>query len=197
MAKQYQFLDVIDRDRAESLFHAAIDLAPLGAELVPLEESLHRIIAEDTISPVNVPSFDRSNYDGFAVVARDTIGADEEHPVRINLLSQEIPAGCVPETQISSQSAASIATGGMLPRGADAIVMIEHTEVEECDDGSRNLLVRRSSATGFGITYAGTDISENEVLLRRGDRLTSRDTGVLAAVGINRVSVWKLSLIHI
>ena len=191
MAKQYQFLDVIDRDRAESLFHAAIDLAPLGVELVPLEESLHRIIAEDTISPVNVPSFDRSNYDGFAVVARDTIGADEEHPVRINLLSQEIPAGCVPETQISSQSAASIATGGMLPRGADAIVMIEHTEVEECDDGSRNLLVRRSSATGFGITYAGTDISENEVLLRRGDRLTSRDTGVLAAVGINRVSVWK------
>ena len=191
MAKQYQFLDVIDRDRAESLFHAAIDLTPTGIELVPLDESLSRIISEDIISPVNVPSFDRSNYDGFAVVARDTIGADEEHPVRINLLSQEIPAGCVPEAEISSLSAASIATGGMLPRGADAIVMIEHTEVEECDDGSRNLLVRRSSATGFGITYAGTDISENEVLLRRGDRLTSRDTGVLAAVGISRVPVWK------
>ncbi|MCH2609466.1 MAG: molybdopterin biosynthesis protein [Pirellulales bacterium] len=191
MAKQYQFLDVIDRDRAESLFHAAIDLTPTGIELVPLDESLSRIISEDIISPVNVPSFDRSNYDGFAVVARDTIGADEEHPVRINLLSQEIPAGCVPEAEISSLSAASIATGGMLPRGADAIVMIEHTEVEESDDGSRNLLVRRPSATGFGITYAGTDISENEVLLRRGDRLTSRDTGVLAAVGISRVPVWK------
>lgn len=191
MAKQYQFLDVVDRDRAESLFHAAIDLAPIGVELVPLNESLYRIIAEDIISPVNVPSFDRSNYDGFAVVARDTIGADEEHPIRVHLLSQEIPAGCVPETEISSQSAASIATGGMLPRGADAIVMIEHTEVEESNDGSRNLLIRRPSATGFGITYAGTDISENEVLLRRGDRLTSRDTGVLAAVGINRVPVWK------
>ena len=191
MAKQYQFLDVIDRDRAESLFHAAIDLAPTDIELVPLHESLSRIISEDIISPVNVPSFDRSNYDGFAVVARDTIGADEEHPVRINLLSQEIPAGCVPEAEISSLSAASIATGGMLPRGADAIVMIEHTEVEESNDGSRTLLVRRPSATGFGITYAGTDISENEVLLRRGDRLTSRDTGVLAAVGISRVPVWK------
>tara|TARA_B100000676_G_scaffold194880_2_gene191528 strand:+ start:537 stop:2486 length:1950 start_codon:yes stop_codon:yes gene_type:complete len=191
MAKQYQFLDVIDRDRAESLFHAAIDLTPTGIELVPLDESLSRIISEDIISPVNVPSFDRSNYDGFAVVARDTIGADEEHPVRINLLSQEIPAGYVPEVEISSLSAASIATGGMLPRGADAIVMIEHTEVEESDDGSRTLLVRRPSATGFGITYAGTDISENEVLLRRGDRLTSRDTGVLAAVGISRVPVWK------
>ena len=191
MAKQYQFLDVIDRDRAESLFHAAIDLTPTGIELVPLDESLSRIISEDIISPVNVPSFDRSNYDGFAVVARDTIGADEEHPVRINLLSQEIPAGCVPEAEISSLSAASIATGGMLPRGADAIVMIEHTEVEESNDGPRTLLVRRPSATGFGITYAGTDISENEVLLRRGDRLTSRDTGVLAAVGISRVPVWK------
>ena len=191
MAKQYQFLDVIDRDRAESLFHAAIDLAPTDIELVPLHESLSRIISEDIISPVNVPSFDRSNYDGFAVVARDTIGADEEHPVRINLLSQEIPAGYVPEVEISSLSAASIATGGMLPRGADAIVMIEHTEVEESNDGSRTLLVRRPSATGFGITYAGTDISENEVLLRRGDRLTSRDTGVLAAVGISRVPVWK------
>ncbi|MFL2869769.1 MAG: molybdopterin biosynthesis protein [Pirellulaceae bacterium] len=191
MAKQYQFLDVIDRDRAESLFHAAIDMAPLGVEFVPLNESLYRIIAKDIISPVNVPSFDRSNYDGFAVVARDTIGADEEHPVRINLLSQEIPTGCIPETEVSPQSAASIATGGMLPRGADAIVMIEHTEVEESENGARELLVRRPSATGFGVTYAGTDISENEVLLRRGDRLTSRDTGVLAAVGINQVPVWK------
>ena len=79
----------------------------------------------------------------------------------------------------------------MVPRGADAIVMIEHTEIEEADDGTQTLLVRRASAPGFGIAYAGTDISQDEVVLRRGDQLTSRDTGVLAAVGINQVPVFK------
>src|SRR5262245_39216969 len=78
MAEQQQFLDVIDRDEAERRFHAAIDLQPLAAEIVPVAESLGRVLAEDVCSPVDVPSFDRSNVDGYAVRAADTFGAGEQ-----------------------------------------------------------------------------------------------------------------------
>ncbi|MBT4845958.1 MAG: molybdopterin biosynthesis protein, partial [Planctomycetaceae bacterium] len=82
MAEQKQFLDVIDRDTAQELFHQAIDLQPLECEIVPLAEALGRVLAIDVISQHNVPSFDRSNYDGFAVRAEDTHGASETNPIR-------------------------------------------------------------------------------------------------------------------
>src|SRR5258706_11039198 len=83
---QHQFLDVIDRDEAERRFHAALDLRPLAAELVPLNEALGRVLAEDVRAPVDVPSFDRSNVDGYAVLAADTFGASEQRPRELLLL---------------------------------------------------------------------------------------------------------------
>ena len=82
MAQQNQFLDVIDRDLAKARFEAAISLQPLGEEIVDLSQALGRVLSRDVIAKVNVPSFDRSNLDGFAVRASDTVGA-EEHPRRI------------------------------------------------------------------------------------------------------------------
>ena len=82
MSEQQQFLNVIDRDEAQRRFHAALDLRPLGAELVPLSAALGRVLAEDVRAPVNVPSFDRANVDGYAVLAADTIGASELAPRR-------------------------------------------------------------------------------------------------------------------
>ena len=86
MAEQKQFLNVIDRDTAQQLFHQAIDLQPLESEIVPLAEALGRILAADILSQQNVPSFDRSNYDGFAVRAEDTYDASETNPIRLQLL---------------------------------------------------------------------------------------------------------------
>ena len=86
MSKQQQFLNVVDRDEAERRFQAAISLQPLGTESVALDECRGRILAEDIIATVDVPSFDRSNYDGFAVRANDTVGATEERPVTLQLL---------------------------------------------------------------------------------------------------------------
>ena len=80
MPEQEQFLQVLDRDEAERRFRAAIDLTPRGVETVPLDAALGRVLAADVVSPVDVPSFDRSNVDGFAVVAEDTFGASEEVP---------------------------------------------------------------------------------------------------------------------
>src|SRR6187399_3451865 len=97
---EQQFLQVLDRDEAERRFHAAIALAPVGVEQVPLDAALGRVLASDVASPVDVPSFDRSNVDGFAVVAADTFGAAEEVPRRLRLSEEIIHTGVVPSTVI-------------------------------------------------------------------------------------------------
>jgi putative molybdopterin biosynthesis protein len=192
MREQEQFLQVVDRDEAERRFRAALDCAPHNIEVVALDAALGRVLAADVVSPVDVPSFDRSNVDGFAVVAEDTFGASEETPRMVLLGEEEIHTGVVPTTAIHPGSALLIATGGMIPRGADAVVMVEHTEVL-----GRDLQILRAVTAGSGVSFAGTDITAGETVLRRGRQLTSRDTGVLAAIGVATVSVWRKPIVAI
>jgi putative molybdopterin biosynthesis protein len=154
MAEQEQFLHVLDRDEAERRFRAAIDLTPRGVERVPLDTALGRVLAADVISPVDVPSFDRSNVDGFAVVSEDTFAASEEAPRSVQLGEEAIHTGVVPKTVIGPGAAVSIATGGMVPRGADAVVMVEYTETR-----GRELRIARAVTAGSGVSFAGTDIT--------------------------------------
>jgi putative molybdopterin biosynthesis protein len=182
--QQQQFLSVIDRDEAERRFRAALDLRPLGAETVGLAEALGRVLAADVVAPLDVPSFDRSNVDGFAVQAADTFGAGEDRPRTLRLNAETVATGVRPREPVTAGTATAIATGGMLPRGADAVVMIEYTDAR---DG--RLTLQRPAAPGANITFAGTDIGQGEVVLRRGGRLTSRETGVLAALGLADVPV--------
>ena len=128
--KQSQFLEVVDRDEAERRWLDVIDSAPLGEESVPLDAALGRVLAEDVRSDVDVPGFDRSNMDGFAVRAADTFGASEEEPVRLRMNAETIPTGVMPEVEVRAATATSIATGGMLPRGADAVVPVEVTDAQ-------------------------------------------------------------------
>jgi len=182
--RQQQFLDVIDRDEAERRFRAVLDLRPLEAETVPLSAALGRVLAADVVAPLDVPSFDRSNVDGFAVQAADTFGASEDQPRTLRLNAETLPTGIAPREMVRAGTATAIATGAMLPRGADAVVMIEHTDVR---DGL--LVLTRPVPPGGNITFAGTDIGRDEIVLRRGDRMTSRETGVLAALGIAEIAV--------
>ena len=181
---QEQFLDVIDRDEAERRFQGAISLEPLGTEEVALDEAFERVLAQDVVTAVDVPSFDRSNYDGYAVRAADTYGAQEEDPRRLKLSREVLATGVVPKVEVAPGEATLIATGGMLPRGADAVVMVEYTET----DGDE-LIVNRAVTPGFGISYAGSDVTAGETVLRRGEVLSSRETGVLAAIGAKEVTV--------
>ncbi|MEP7351681.1 MAG: molybdopterin biosynthesis protein, partial [Acidobacteriota bacterium] len=192
MRDQEQFLQVLDRDEAEKRFRAVIDCSPRGSEIVALDAALGRVLSVDVVSPVDVPSFDRSNVDGFAVVAEDTFGASERAPQSVTLSEEEIPTGVIPTTTIYSGRAISIATGGMIPRGADAVVMIEYAEA--C--GNRLEIVRAVTA-GSGVSFAGTDITAGETVLRAGQLLTSRDTGVLAAIGVAKVNVWRKPIVAI
>lgn len=182
--RQHQFLTVLDRDEALRRFRSHLDLTPLASETVPLSDGHERVLAADVRAPVDVPGFDRSNVDGFAVCAEDTFGATEDNPVMLAIDPIAITAGIPPDVMVASGRAVSIATGGVLPRGASAVVMIEFTEIR--DD---RLVVTRPVAPGTNVTFAGTDIGRGETVLFRGTVLTSRETGVLAALGIDRVAV--------
>src|SRR4051794_22775898 len=184
--EQEQFLDVVDRDTAERRWWGSLRPRVLAAEDVPLGEALGRVLAADVVAEVDVPAFDRSNVDGFAVRAEETYGAAEETPRRLRLNAEELATGVVPRSPVAPGSATAIATGGMLPRGADAVVMVERTTISR--EGAE-VLVLRPVAPGAGVTFAGTDMARGELVLRKGIRLTARETGVLAAIGRGAVSV--------
>jgi putative molybdopterin biosynthesis protein len=196
LARQEQFLDVVDRDEALARFHRHLDLRPLGAETVPLSQGLGRVLARPVTADVDVPGFDRSSVDGFAVRADDTVGASERAPKTLALNVEILTPGTVPELTVAPGTATLIATGGMVPRGADAVIMVEHTETRE-DDGSTVIEVRRAAAAGQFIAFAGSDLARGETVLRAGQVLTSREIGMLAAVGCGAVGVWRRPLVAI
>ena len=190
LARQEQFLSVVDRDEAETRFRRHLELAPLGRETVPLGQALGRVVAMPVTAEVDVPGFDRASVDGFAVRAADTLGASEETPRRLALLPEILTPGREPQLPIEPGTAVLIATGGMAPRGADAIVMVEHTETID-QAGALFVEIRRPAAAGQFIAFAGSDLTRGETVLRTGQLLTSREIGMLAAVGRATVEVWR------
>jgi len=191
--EQSQFLEILDRDEAERRFHAALDLVPLAAESVSLDTALGRTLAESIAAPADVLGFTRSNVDGFAVRAEDTFGCAEETPRTLHLNEEILDPGIAPAQTVTAGTATCIATGGVLPRGADAVVMVEHT----VPDGEGAIQIHRALAPGARLSHAGSDIARGETVLRRGTLLTSRETGVLAALGRDRVQVVRQPLVAI
>ncbi len=185
-ARQEQFLEVVSAQEARRRFEACIDRSPLSAETVLLSAALSRVLAGDVIAPVDAPPFDRANVDGFAVRAADTVGAADGRPKRLMLNGEVIACGLAPAVEVMPGTATAIATGGVIPRGADAVVMIEHTELME-DDAAPSIELRRTVASGQFVSYAGSDIARGEMLLRRGTHIGSREIGMLAACGLAAV----------
>jgi putative molybdopterin biosynthesis protein len=187
-ARQEQFLEVVSAEEARARFDRHIDLSPLPHETIGLTEALGRVLTHDVTAPIDVPPFDRANVDGFALRSADTAGASDIAPRRFPLNGEVIVCGHAPALEVSPDSATTIATGGMVPRGADAVVMIEHTELVD-GDGVPAIDLRRTVAPGQFISYAGSDIARGEVVLRRKTRISSREIGMLAACGVAAVDV--------
>ena len=186
-ARQEQFLEVVSAEEAQARFAAHVDRRPLPGEPVKLAEALGRVLARGVAAPIDVPPFDRSNVDGFALRAADSMGASDTAPVRLSLNAEVIVCGHAPTLEVAPGSATTIATGGVLPRGADAVVMVEHTDLVDTAEPAIDL--RRTVAPGQFVSYAGSDIARGEVVLRRGARIGSREIGMLAACGIADVEV--------
>ncbi len=187
-ARQEQFLEVVSAEEARARFARHIDLSPLPGEDVALADTLGRVLARDVSAPIDVPPFDRANVDGFALRAADTAGASDTAPRRLRLNGEVVVCGHAPALEVAPGSATTIATGGVVPRGADAVVMIEHTELVD-EGGAPAIDVRRAVAPGQFVSYAGSDIARGEVVLRRGTRISSREIGMLAACGLAAAEV--------
>jgi putative molybdopterin biosynthesis protein len=182
---QDQFLTILSREEALARFEAALFPRAPASERRSLADALSCPLSDDVVAPIDVPPFDRSNVDGFAVRSSDLASATEAAPVRLRLNDEVIACGIAPMRPVLSGTATDIATGGPLPRGADAIVMVEHTQPV----GTRTIEIRRAASPGQFVSYAGSDIARGEVLLRAGTIIGSREIGMLAACGVAEVPV--------
>lgn len=170
---------------AQALDRLLPRLAPLGrVEPLGLLDALDRVTAEDLRSPVDLPAFARSTMDGFAVRAADTYGASEGLPAYLELCG-EVPMGRAAEVAVGPGQAARVHTGGMIPPGADAVVMVENTQAL----GPDTVEVVRPVAVGENVVPVGEDVRRGDLLFAAGHRLRPQDLGGLAGVGIARVEV--------
>ena len=163
--------------------------APLNGpstERVRIDEAYGRVIAEDVRAPEALPGFRRSSMDGFAVVAADTFGVSETMPSYLRVVG-EVLMGEAPGFSIKRGETAAISTGGMLPEGADAVVMLEHVNMVD----GENIEVMKQVAPGENVIGEDEDIKAGEILLRRGQRLRPQDIGALAGVGITEIRVYR------
>lgn len=176
----------------EEVLTYPIDFSIVGSESLPLLKGCNRILADDINADINLPDFSRSTMDGYAVCASSTFGATEGNPAYLTLTSA-IPMGEIPGFSINPGEAAKISTGGMLPNGADSVVMIEHAEA--IDDVT--LEVYKSVAPGQYVIEIGEDIKKDSVILKQGQRLRPQEIGLLAAFGHEYIQVYKKPVISI
>ena len=158
-------------------------VAPRGPERVPLLDALGRVLARDAVAALAIPHFTRAAMDGYAVAAADTFGASESQPAYLTVRGA-VAMGAAPEGRVSAGESQRIATGGMLPHGADAVVMWEHTR-----EGGDLLEVFRPVAPGEHVVTVGEDVREGERVLAAGRVLRPADIGLLAGLGATAVAV--------
>lgn len=155
-------------------------------EEVPLLESLGRIAATDFIAEFDMPMFDRSTVDGYAIKSKESLGASESIPSFFTLVGESKMGESIDQT-LNSGEAIYVPTGGMLPPGADAMVMIEYTEKMD----EQTLLVYKPSPPGADISYRGDDLSEGDLVVKSGRKIDAYDIGMLSGAGFEYVSVFK------
>ena len=158
----------------------------IGIEEVNVSNSFDRVLAEDVFASINVPEFDRSTVDGYAVIASDTGGASESIPTFLKVVG-ESKMGEACDIEIKSGECVYVPTGGMLPRGANACVMVEH--IENITDSK--IAVYDSVADGKSVIRLGDDIKKGEIALKKGKRITAADMGYLSSIAVNTIKVYK------
>ncbi|MBU3948587.1 MAG: molybdopterin molybdotransferase MoeA [Proteobacteria bacterium] len=169
-----------------SLFQA------VETEIIHLGDTQGRILAENIIADSDLPPFSRSTMDGYAVQASSTFGSSDENPAYISIAGQ-IAMGESPSFSIKQGEAARISTGGMLPNGADSVIMIEHTETLN----EQTIEIYKSIAPGHNVIEKGEDFLKGSLILPKGRKIRPQETGLLAAFGKEKVRVYKKPVISI
>lgn len=154
-------------------------------EEVPLAESIGRVLGEDVIAADNVPPFDRSPYDGYALRSEDVAGATRENPVTLYIV-EEVPAGAVPTMACTKNTAVKILTGAPTPEGADCVINYERTEFTES-----SVKIFEPVKAGSNIVRMGEDVRKGDILVRKGQVIDAGTAGTLAAQGIAFPKVYR------
>jgi molybdenum cofactor synthesis domain-containing protein len=180
------FRKLLTIEEAKSTIQRHFKPKPIGTEHIPLLQATGRILAEDVVAPLGIPPFDRSTVDGYAVRAEDTFGAEEIRPIQLRLAGT-VNIGEIPQVKVTKGKVAEIVTGAPTPRGADAVVMMEHTERTDS-------MIRIFTPVGKdeNIMKASSDIKKGQLLLRTCQSLGSREIGMIAAIGKPRIKVYKI-----
>ena len=179
------FHKLLSIEEAKKIIWESIQPKPIGIENIEITNANGRILAEDIYAPIDLPPFDRSKMDGFAVIAEDTYYADEDNPITLKVID-EIEPGETPKKEVKKGTAIEISTGAPIPPGANAVIMVEYTE----KDGDK-VKIYRAAAIGENIVFTGSDITIGQKILRKGETLGRIEIGVLAAMGIKRIKVYK------
>jgi molybdopterin molybdotransferase len=169
----------------ENIFESLKDIEPLGTEFVPITAAFNRVLARDIVSDEDLPGFKRSTMDGYALAARDTFGASENLPTPLNIV-EEIKMGEIPRSTLHRGECAQISTGGMLPEGADAVVMVEYTQKVE----GGVVEISRPVSPLENVILSDDDVKKGQVVLHKGSLLRPQDLGILAGLGISTVDVF-------
>ena len=178
-------------DEAERILAKNFTPRPVGSEFVELSEAYGRVLADDVVSPYDIPPFSRSTVDGYAVKASDTFGAEENRPVTLRLTGR-VNIGEAPKAKVRKDTLVEIVTGAPIPEGADAAVMIEYTERR-----GDSVLVRQAVSHSENVMNAGSDIHKGETVLTKGTLLSPYRVGALAAIGSVKVKVFKRPIVSI
>ena len=175
-------LNVVSLEEAIRITEKEFSFFKIESEKLDVPEALGRVLFADIISDENIPSFDRSTVDGYAVVSSDTFGAGESMPAMLNIKG-EILMGEEANVLTRSGECIKISTGGMLPEGADAVVMVEYTE-KMMDD---TCLVYKAVSPFQNVTRAGDDVKKGSIVIKKGTVITSKHIGILCALGITEI----------
>ncbi|MCS3901323.1 molybdopterin biosynthesis protein [Methanococcus voltae] len=179
-----RYLELLEIKDAKKIINDK--LSELKNEEIDLIYSNGRILSEDVISEVDVPPFDRSRMDGYAVLAKDTYEADESNPITLKIIDS-VKAGAFSDKKLTEKTCIEIATGAPMPKSADAVVMVEYTE----QISENEIKIYDAVAPHENIQYCGSDIMVGELILRKGTKLTARDIGAISAIGKNKINVEK------
>ena len=179
------FRRLLSFENAKKILKDNFSAKPIGIEELDVSESFNRVLAIDIVSQINIPPFRRSTVDGYAVKASDTYGASEENPVNLEYCGQ-IEIGEFSNIFVKKGNVAEIVTGAPLPKGTNSVVMVEYTTRKGND-----VFVYRPVSINQNVMTEGSDIRKNEIVLKRGRIIGSREIGVLSALGLAKCSVYK------
>jgi len=189
MSMGKEFLNLMDPDEVKKI----IDSLNMERKIerINLSDAYQRVLAEDVHALIDLPPFNRASMDGYAVQAQDTFGASEDNPIILNLI-EKIRAGDSPSKEVQKGTCSEVGTGAPMPAGADAVVMVEVTDIQ-----NDKVEIMEAVAPGTNRALQGSDIEKGQLLMEKGTLLTAAKIGALSAVGLKEIPVFAKPIVAV